>query len=205
MAVGGQHKIQGRALRNRCKLCVAILLWPWSSFASAPSGFWIFALGSGSMGQFPSSMLGGCECAEGDLAILDSAGRLTLLWILLAPPDLQNLTKWKAFLEVSHLRFLALFRIQLRDLRAWTLYSAILCGARARGDSYAMRCSPYASVTRTPSKIRSAWLSLAACSPAQRVDPIEVRQILIATTAPLLRILPGACKDGTQHAARLPS
>ena len=136
------------------------------------------------MGQFPSSMLGGCECGGGDLAILDSAGRLTLLWILLASPDLQNLTKWKAFLEVSHLRFLALFRIQLRDLRAWTLYSAILCGARARGDSYAMRCSPYASVTRTPSKIRSAWLSLAACSPAQRVDPIEVRQILIVTTAP---------------------
>ena len=86
------------------------------------------------MGQFPSSMLGGCECGGGDLAILDSAGRLTLLWILLAPPDLQNLTKWKAFLEVSHLRFLALFRIQLRDLRAWTLYSAILFvwSARAR-------------------------------------------------------------------------
>ena len=70
------------------------------------------------MGQFPSSILGGCECGGGDLAILDSAGRLTLLWILLAPPDLQNLTKWKAFLEVSHLRFLALFRIQLRDLES---------------------------------------------------------------------------------------
>ena len=93
VAVGGQHKIQGRALRNRCKLCVAILLWPWSSFASAPARFWIFTLEFGSMGQFPSSMLGGCECGGGDLAILDSAGRLTLLWILLAPPDLQNLTK----------------------------------------------------------------------------------------------------------------
>ena len=133
MAVGGQHKIQGRALRNRCKLCVAILLWPWSSFASAPARFWIFTLEFGSMGQFPSSILGGCECGGGDLAILDSAGRLTLLWILLAPPDLQNLTKWKAFLEVSHLRFLAWFRIQLRDLESLdSVFCDLVWSARAR-------------------------------------------------------------------------
>ena len=85
------------------------------------------------MGQFPSSILGGCECGGGDLAILDSAGRLTLLWILLAPPDLQNLTKWKAFLEVSHLRFLALFRIQLRDLESLdSVFCDLVWSARAR-------------------------------------------------------------------------